>query len=169
MPTTRLRYSRTSRLQFPMEQLSSWRVAAVLAVLLAAAAPLASVEQAASTAHRVEIRQFKFIPETLDVAPGDTITWVNLDFVPHTVTALDGNWDSAIMDPNAEWTTTVSPSMSGDYFCKYHPSMMGMFGISIPLTSNAMTKSDQDPRNGSTSLTKRLTSPSPHAPLPAER
>ena len=115
-----------------MEQWQSWRVAAVLAALLTAAAPHASAEQTAPTAHRVEIRQFKFVPETLDVTPGDTVTWVNLDIVPHTVTAIDESWDSANLNPDMEWSTTVTASMPGDYFCKYHPSMLGMFGVKIP-------------------------------------
>ena len=28
----------------------------------------------------------RFVPERIDVAVGDRITWVNRDFVPHTVT-----------------------------------------------------------------------------------
>ncbi len=29
----------------------------------------------------------KFVPERLEVAAGDRITWTNRDFVPHSVTA----------------------------------------------------------------------------------
>ena len=138
----RLLCSRTSRpLQIRMEQRQSWRAAAVLAALLTAAAPHGSAEQTAPTVHRVEIGQFKFVPETLDVAPGDTITWINLDIVPHTVTALDGSWDSANLNPDMEWSTIVAPSMSGDYFCRYHPSMIGLFRIKIRQISEVMTKS----------------------------
>jgi plastocyanin len=151
-----------------MKILRSWRVAAVLAALLTAAAPPVSAEQSIPTSHRVEIRQFKFVPETLEVAPGDTITWVNLDIVPHTVTALDASWDSANLDPDMEWSTSVSASMSGEYFCKYHPSMLGEFEIARAQFSEAMAKSvpgsrstrrdlpDLDRTDTGTALTSRM-------------
>ena len=40
--------------------------------------------------HVVEIRNLEFTPKELTVVPGDTITWINYDLVPHTVTADDG-------------------------------------------------------------------------------
>jgi plastocyanin len=42
---------------------------------------------AAAKDHQVSIEGMKFVPETVEVAPGDTVTWTNKDFVPHTVSA----------------------------------------------------------------------------------
>lgn len=46
-----------------------------------------------SQRHVVEIRNLEFTPKELVAALGDTITWVNYDLVPHTVTADDESWD----------------------------------------------------------------------------
>ena len=84
------------------DPLSSRVIAAVMAVMVTAAPPLVAVgQEATGTRHRVEIQQFRFVPEAIEVKPGDTIVWVNLDIVPHTVTATDTDtsWDSGNLDP----------------------------------------------------------------------
>lgn len=111
------------------------------AVVLAAAAPPGSAETLTPETHRVEIRQFQFVPGVLAVAPGDIVNWVNLDIVPHTVTAIDGSWDSQDLDAGAQWSTEVVASMSGDYFCRYHPSMVAVFTIRV--AEQSRTSADQ--------------------------
>jgi len=44
--------------------------------------------------HIVDISDLTFSPQSLEVKVGDTITWVNNDFIPHTATAVDKSWDS---------------------------------------------------------------------------
>lgn len=125
-----------------MKILQSWRVEVVLAAVLVVAAQLGPAVHAEATTHRVEIQKFKFVPETLDVRPGDTIVWVNLDVVPHTVSALDKSWDSGNIDYEAEWSTTVTAEMSGSYYCRYHPSMKGALGAGTSQSSKStMSKS----------------------------
>ena len=104
-----------------------WTVALMLAFVV----PAFSGAYAETVTHRVEIKRLKFEPETLAVRPGDTIVWVNLDIVPHTVSALDSSWDSGNLGYEEQWTTVVSSSMSGSYFCKYHPAMKGMLNLEI--------------------------------------
>ena len=53
--------------------------------------------------HVIEIRKLEFNPPTLEVEPGDTITWINHDLVPHTVTADDRSWDSPTLKTGDEW------------------------------------------------------------------
>ena len=48
----------------------------------------------ASQIHVVEIQDLKFIPNEINVKPGDVVQWVNHDFVPHTATANDEKWNS---------------------------------------------------------------------------
>lgn len=129
-----------------MEILHSWRAAAVLAVMLAVASPYGWAGESEPATHRVEIRQFKFVPETLNVKPGDAIVWVNIDIVPHTVTALDGSWDSGNIDIEAEWHTIVVASMSGKYYCRYHPAMTGAVGIDIRHSSMLDSNTDLSPK-----------------------
>ena len=131
-----------------------WRVAAVAAGLLAAAALAGSAETPMPRTHRVEIRQFQFVPDVLAVAPGDTIDWINLDIVPHTVTALDGSWDSQNLDAGAQWSTEVVASMSGAYFCRYHPSMVAVFMIGK--AKQTKTASDQVARCADSHVPKSM-------------
>ena len=47
-----------------------------------------------SGVHEVTIRNFRFDPETVSVAAGDTVRWRNADLAPHTATSAAGEWDS---------------------------------------------------------------------------
>ncbi len=75
--------------------------------------------------HVVEIRQFKFEPETINAKPGDTITWVNKDIVPHTATSKDGSWDTGTLNKDESNSMTVTSNMASDYFCRFHVNMSG--------------------------------------------
>lgn len=125
-----------------MRILHAWYAAAVLAMVLTAASASGWSENSEPATHRVEIRQFKFVPSILEINPGDTIVWVNVDIVPHTVTALDGTWDSGNMDTDAEWRTTVTESMSEQYYCRYHPTMTGTLVIDIDHGSISDSRTD---------------------------
>jgi len=96
-------------------------------LVLTAAASAAAVTQAArATAaknHMVDIRSFKFVPDTLTVAPGDTITWTNRDLAPHTATGVDKSWDTGAIEKDESVTLTVTADFAGDYFCRFHPNM----------------------------------------------
>lgn len=78
-----------------------------------------------STTHVVEIRQFKFVPQTLTVKKGDVIIWRNLDVVPHTASAEARQWDSGNLGKDAEWTLVAGVVGEADYICAYHPTMKG--------------------------------------------
>jgi plastocyanin len=52
------------------------------------------------TTHTVTIEGIQFRPQTLTVAAGDTIVWVNKDLVAHTATsATAGIFDSKLIAP----------------------------------------------------------------------
>ncbi len=62
-------------------------------------------------------------PESLEVGAGETITVVNEDAAPHTVTAEDDSFD---VDVEGEATVDFdAPDEAGDYevVCDIHPSM----------------------------------------------
>jgi plastocyanin len=84
--------------------------------------------------HVVEIRGMAFHPAVLEVHRGDTIVWVNRDFVPHTATAAPSAARRAARNPS--WDTgRLAPEESGryvplgegevEYFCALHPPMRG--------------------------------------------
>lgn len=89
----------------------------------------ASETDGAPLHHRNEITAFEFAPRSLSVRHGDTITWTNRDFVPHTVSALDGSWDSGELAFAESWTLTIASETSGAYFCRFHPHMRATFTV----------------------------------------
>ncbi len=88
-------------------------------------APAGEANPAPAT-HVVEVRQLRFQPETLTVAPGDTVVWINRDIVPHTVTALDAEWGSDRLEKDATWRHVVKSNGTVRYYCTYHPTMRGI-------------------------------------------
>lgn len=71
----------------------------------------------------IEIRDLAFFPTEIVVKPGDTVRWVNKDFVPHTTTAINRQWDSGFMDVNEQWQIVINEETVENYFCLYHPNM----------------------------------------------
>ena len=72
----------------------------------------------------VAIDGMRFSPATLALKPGDRVTWVNKDLVPHTVTARDGRFDSRTIAAGASFTWTATGSGRIEYACLYHPTMV---------------------------------------------
>jgi plastocyanin len=74
----------------------------------------------------VVIEGMKFVPERLEVAAGDRITWVNRDFVPHTATAKQAKMESGDLAQDARWTWTARGKGEIPYICRLHPMMRGI-------------------------------------------
>jgi plastocyanin len=53
--------------------------------------------------HDVEIRDGSFDPERLEIRAGDTVEWKNEGERPHSVTADDGSFDSAVIEPGEKF------------------------------------------------------------------
>ena len=66
----------------------------------------------------------KFVPERLEVAAGDRITWTNRDFVPHSVTGE--KIESGDLAQNKGWTWTARGKGEIAYICRLHPVMRGV-------------------------------------------
>jgi plastocyanin len=75
--------------------------------------------------HEVAIEGLSFHPETLVVAAGDTILWVNKDLFPHTVTADAGAFDSHEIAAGRSWRYTAARKGTYPYRCTLHPTMHG--------------------------------------------
>ena len=88
----------------------------------------------AATTARAEVIQIKmeklgFIPAQVTAHVGDTIEWVNSDFVVHTATARDGSWD-VLIPVNAKKSVILKTEGTVDYYCKFHPNMTGRILVS---------------------------------------
>ena len=76
--------------------------------------------------HIVEIQAFSFQPKRTVVAPGDTVIWINRDFVPHTVTTNSGTWKSLKLEEGQSLKVVVENDGIYTYFCQFHPHMTGV-------------------------------------------
>lgn len=65
----------------------------------------------------------KFVPERLEVAVGDTITWTNRDFVPHSVTAAGAKIESGDLGEGGSFTLVARQAGEIAYICRLHPMM----------------------------------------------
>ena len=82
-----------------------------------------SSSSGASQEHIVNIVDFKFDPEVLQVKEGDTVTWINKDRAAHTATADDGTFNSDNLDKGAQFSYVFGEDGEYSYTCIYHPSM----------------------------------------------
>lgn len=71
----------------------------------------------------VEIANFAFGPDTIQVAAGTTVTWTNNDTAAHTVTADDNSFDSGNLAPGDTFSFTFATAGTIAYHCNYHPNM----------------------------------------------
>lgn len=66
-----------------------------------------------------------FNPATVNIAGGTTVTWVNEDSVPHTVTSREGLFDSGTLERGRRFSFKFDKPGTYGYFCKFHPAMTG--------------------------------------------
>jgi plastocyanin len=92
--------------------------AAVLALALA------GVGTAAAATVRVTIEKLTDNPAVVTAHVGDTIEWVNKDFVAHTATSKARGWD-VMIPANKSATLVVKKPGAVDYICRFHPNMKG--------------------------------------------
>lgn len=101
------------------------RMAACAALVLAAGC---GGGDAGPVTREVEIRAFRYHPDTLAAAPGDTVVWINRDVVPHTATAA-GAWDTGQIGAGADGRTVAGAPGTSAYVCAYHPTMKAVLVV----------------------------------------
>ena len=66
-----------------------------------------------------------FVPSTITIDAGGTVTWTNAGTRRHTVTANDRTFDSGILAVGGRWSHTFTTSGRFSYVCDLHPNMVG--------------------------------------------
>jgi len=72
-----------------------------------------------------------FMPSTVVITAGGTVTWENTDNAAHTATSgsatdgPDGVWDSSLMMVDGSYSVTLDDEGTYPYFCMVHPWMEG--------------------------------------------
>ena len=95
---------------------------ALVAALAGAPAPAKAAEIV------VTIEKLVFSPVDITALPGDTIRWVNKDFIAHTATAKDKSFD-VMLPAHGEGTLVVKTAGTISYFCRFHPMMKGVIKV----------------------------------------
>ena len=78
---------------------------------------------------QVKMEKLVFVPPEITAQVGDTIEWINSDFVAHTATARNGSWD-VLIPVNAKKTVVLKTEGTIEYYCKFHPNMTGRIVVS---------------------------------------
>lgn len=78
--------------------------------------------------------QIYYDPEILDITVGTTVAWDNVDATVHTVTSgiapeTDGIFDSGMMSAGDVFEFTFTDTGTYDYFCTFHPWMIGTVNV----------------------------------------
>jgi plastocyanin len=111
----------------------AWMGSALVGLLLMAAParaeqprPTPAPDRAAPAASvRVEIKEYEYLPATLTVPAGTTVTWTSHDDEPHTVTSPEKVFASPGLDADEAFSFTFSTPGTYTYYCTLHPQMTG--------------------------------------------
>ena len=100
-----------------------WRLPAAIAAVATAIALVAVARTPAATGGAIGIKDFKFLPPTLTVPVGTTVTWRNHDEEPHTITSATGAFGSSGLSHEETFAQTFTKGGTYQYFCALHPRM----------------------------------------------
>jgi plastocyanin len=73
----------------------------------------------------VTIGNYGYSPKVLTIKKGTTVTWINKDNVPHTITADNSGPTSANLGYNDKYTYTFNTAGIVGYHCELHNGMTG--------------------------------------------
>jgi LPXTG-motif cell wall-anchored protein len=94
-------------------------VLAIGVVVLSAAPALAA---------SVSAVDFKFVPKTITISAGESVTWTNNGQSPHTATG--SGFNSGNLNPGQSYSHTFSAPGTYAYHCQYHVNQ-GMVGTVV--------------------------------------
>jgi plastocyanin len=118
-----------SRSRASLPRVQTVRAALFVGALLLGAASTVNAATASSpptTKYVIVIRNFMYAPMKLTVEPGATVKVENKDLVDHTLTALDGKFNTGNIAPNKS-KRFRAPKKPGTYRyrCSIHQFMKG--------------------------------------------
>jgi plastocyanin len=73
----------------------------------------------------VVMKNIKFVPDTVTIKVGQTVTWVNQDSAQHDVVANQGEFKSQLFDQGQSFSFTFTKAGTYKYYCSIHPQMLG--------------------------------------------
>jgi len=79
----------------------------------------------ARKSEKVEIVEFTYGPDPVEVQVGGKVIWQNEDTAPHTATADDGSFDTGTLEKGKLKGETFKQAGTFTYYCEIHPTMHG--------------------------------------------
>jgi plastocyanin len=102
----------------------SWLAAVSVAALLGMAVSGPSTADTPDP-NRIVVKDFMFMPNSVTVKAGSTVTWANMDDEPHTVISDSGLFRSGAMDTNESFSFKFDKPGTYHFTCSIHPRMVG--------------------------------------------
>jgi plastocyanin len=120
---------------------------ALLSAILLAGIALGGWRDAAAANQSVSIDGFAFLPGTVSVAVGETVTWRNdQPNTPHTVSSdTAGVFDSGSLSTGSTFAQTFSAAGNFAYHCNIHPGMSGLVVVTGAAATTAATATSVPP------------------------
>ena len=82
--------------------------------------------EAVADATMVDIKDFTYVPDPVEIPVGATVTWTNSDTAPHTATAQDREvLQLGTLNPGDSYSQIFDQPGTFDYFCEFHANMEG--------------------------------------------
>lgn len=82
-----------------------------------------------------------YTPNPSEAKPNSKVTWTNNDITVHTATALDGSFDTGLIQPGSSSSIEVSKTGDIPYKCSLHPWMTGTMHVTSLGTTNSTSSS----------------------------
>ena len=86
-----------------------------------------------SVVQDIQIVDFAFSPDNVEVTVGQYVRWINFGEMPHTSTENLGLWDSGTLEPGDVFILHADSVGMFDYICSIHPAMTGMLTVTPPV------------------------------------
>ncbi len=102
----------------------------MLALVVGISAPLLHAKEPKKV--QINIQNFTFVPQSIEVQVGDVVEWRNGDFAPHSATADDGKWDTGPIKNGTSGRAVMAVPGSIAYYCVFHPQMKGVISVLKP-------------------------------------
>lgn len=120
------------------------------------------------SAQSVTIQNFAFMPSSLTVPMGTTVTWTNRDTTAHTVTGdTSGGPMSGTLQPGQAYSYTFSQNGTFGYHCSIHPTMTGMVTVTPTSSSSGGMNNGGTSSGGTTTPTPPTTTPNTSSSPPS--
>jgi plastocyanin len=108
---------------------SSETAAEPTATTAPAEAPAPSEGEKLGRSVKVEIANFEYSPDPVQVEVGGKVIWQNEDSVAHTATADDGSFDTGEIDEGKLKSESFKTPGTFTYHCEIHPQMHGTIEV----------------------------------------